>query len=87
MYVAQVHCLFLYFIYVFCAGVILNKCEVNNLINSVEHIIVSGSATKTCQSMFHALLNCDFESGTMFQLFSAYSSQVHNSCCISMRYA
>ena len=48
---------------------------------SIEHIIVNGSATKTCQSVVHecsALLNCDFESGTMFQLFSAYSSQMHN---------
>ena len=83
--------MFLYFIYVFSAGVILNKCEVKNLIKmlcSIEHIIVNGSATKTGQSVFHecsALLNCDFESGTMLQLFSAYSSQMHNLCCISMR--
>ena len=55
---------------------------------NIEHIIVNGSATKTGQSVFHersALLNCDFESGTMIQLFSAYSSQMHNLCCISMR--
>ena len=39
---------------------------------NIEHIIVNGSATKTGQSVFHersALLNCDFESGTMIQLF------------------
>ena len=55
---------------------------------SIEHIVVNGSATKTGQSVFYeysALLNCDFESGTMFQLFFAYSSQMHNLCCISMR--
>ena len=50
--------------------------------------MVNGSATKTGQSVFHersALLSCDFESGTMIQLFSAYSSQMHNLCCTSMR--
>ena len=55
---------------------------------NIEHIIVNGSATKTGQSVFHessALLNCDFESGTMIELFSAYSSQMHNLCCISMK--
>ena len=39
---------------------------------SIEHIVLNGSAKKTGQSVFHecsALLNCDFESGTMFQLF------------------
>ena len=55
---------------------------------NIEHIIVNGSATKTGQSVFHersGLLNCDFESGTMIQMFSPYSSQMHNLCCISKR--
>ena len=44
--------------------------------------------TKTGQSVFHersTLLNCDFESGTMILMFSPYSSQKHNLCCISKR--
>ena len=55
---------------------------------NIEHIIVNGSASKTSQSVFHersAPLNCDFESGTMIQMFSPYSSQMYNLCCISKR--
>ena len=55
---------------------------------NIEHIIVNSSATKTGQSVFHersGLLKCDFKSGTMIQMFSPYSSQMHNLCCISKR--